>query len=146
MNNNKTFENVSNNYFILRLCNIVFTVQSFFNQKYLRIRIIKFKLIFLQLLEPCKTHTPGYKGSVPMLKADFKPTNILGKGSFGKVLKATEKQTKKEFAIKIIEKVHIKKLKMVEQLKNEIKILQMVEHDNIVKMYAYFEVRILVNY
>ena len=75
-----------------------------------------------------------------MKKDDFKPCSILGMGSFGKVIKAEENQSKKLYAIKIIEKNHIRKLNMVEQLKNEIKILGMVNHDNIVKMYTYFEV------
>lgn len=77
-----------------------------------------------------------------MQKADFKPQSILGKGSFGKVFQAVEKTTNQTFAIKVIEKHHIRRLKMIDQLKNEINILSLVDHLNIVKMYAYFEVRI----
>jgi serine/threonine protein kinase len=77
-----------------------------------------------------------------MQKSDFKPTNILGKGSFGKVFKAIEKQTGHTYAIKVIEKHHILKLKMINQIKNEINILEKVDHENIVKMYTYFEVLI----
>lgn len=63
--------------------------------------------------------------------------NILG--SFGKVYKVMHKINHEEYAIKVIGKSQISNLKMKDQLRNEINILQIVEHKNIVKMTTYFE-------
>lgn len=49
------------------------------------------------------------------------------------------KITNEEYAIKVIGKSQISNLKMKDQLRNEINILQIVEHKNIVKMTTYFE-------
>lgn len=51
----------------------------------------------------------------------------------------THKITNIDYAIKVIGKSQIANLKMKDQLRNEISILQIVEHKNIVKMNTYFE-------
>lgn len=47
--------------------------------------------------------------------------------------------TGKPYAIKVISKTQISNLKMIDQLRNEIAIMQVVEHKNIVRMSTYFE-------
>lgn len=49
------------------------------------------------------------------------------------------KSTENLYAIKVIGKSQISNLKMTDQLRNEIAILQIVSHKNIVKMTTYFE-------
>lgn len=47
--------------------------------------------------------------------------------------------TGNSYAIKVISKTQISNLKMIDQLRNEIAIMQIVEHKNIVRMSTYFE-------
>lgn len=47
--------------------------------------------------------------------------------------------TGKPYAIKVISKTQIANLRMNDQLRNEIAIMQVVEHKNIVRMSTYFE-------
>ena len=70
---------------------------------------------------------------------DFNVIELLGKGSFGRVKKVKHKKTGKVYAIKEIEKKEIKLRKMVEQVKNELKIMYSLNHPNIVKLYSHFE-------
>ena len=67
---------------------------------------------------------------------DFDSNDVLGLGSFGKVIVATEKGTQVERAIKVIPKETIEKK---ENFLNEINILKLLDHPNIVKLYATFE-------
>ena len=60
----------------------------------------------------------------------------MGKGSFSSVVKATHRATGNERAIKIILK---SKIKNIERLQNELKIMRTVDHPNIVKLYEWFE-------
>jgi calcium-dependent protein kinase len=57
-------------------------------------------------------------------------------GAYGVVSLCVHKTTKKERAVK---KVAKKKIKNMERFKQEIKILQMLDHPNILKLYEYFE-------
>uniref|UniRef100_A0A8C9GUM3 Protein kinase domain-containing protein n=1 Tax=Piliocolobus tephrosceles TaxID=591936 RepID=A0A8C9GUM3_9PRIM len=60
----------------------------------------------------------------------------LGKGSYGSVVKAINKKTKQQRAIKIIEK---KKIHNIERLKREILIMKQMDHPNIIKLYEVYE-------
>lgn len=61
----------------------------------------------------------------------------IGEGSFGKVYKATHKQTGLERAIKIIKKKKIGS--SIKQTISEIENLKKVDHPNIVKLYEIYE-------
>lgn len=62
----------------------------------------------------------------------YKIQHILGKGKFAKVYKAKQNDTKKEVAFKII------KCREDVDVEDEIKIHDMFDHPNIVKMYDHF--------
>jgi calcium-dependent protein kinase len=61
---------------------------------------------------------------------------VIGKGSFGLVLKGIHRQTKQERAIKVIKK---SKLMDSEKFKSEINIMKKLDHPNIIKLYEVFE-------
>jgi serine/threonine protein kinase len=54
-------------------------------------------------------------------------------GSFGRVKIATCKTSKKHYAIKILKKSEIIKLKQVDHIMNEVKILSAVDHPFLIK-------------
>ena len=60
----------------------------------------------------------------------------LGTGAYGVVSKCTHLTTKQERAVK---KVAKKKIKNMERFKQEIVILQTLDHPNVLKLYEYFE-------
>merc|ERR1719284_565297 len=60
----------------------------------------------------------------------------LGEGSYGYVCKATNKATKAVRAIKTIAKAGMKN---PERFKQEIAIMKMMDHPNIIKLYESFE-------
>ena len=67
----------------------------------------------------------------PAKKIDFTPADFffgstLGEGAFARVVHARSKQTQKEFSIKIIDKVHIKRKNKVKYVMMERTILAMV--------------------
>jgi len=62
----------------------------------------------------------------------------LGEGSYGSVCKATNKSTGATRACKSISKEHMKNL---ERFKQEIAIMKMMDHPNIIKLYESFEDR-----
>ena len=55
----------------------------------------------------------------------------LGEGAFSKVKYAVHKETKNEFAIKILDKEKLITSKMVSNLKSEISIMRIVKHENV---------------
>ena len=60
--------------------------------------------------------------------SDYEMSRTLGSGSFGRVKLAKNKKDRKKVAIKILKKSEIIKLKQVDHILNEIKILSMIEH------------------
>jgi serine/threonine protein kinase len=51
-------------------------------------------------------------GKTRMKIEDYELLGILGQGSYGKVYCAQEKGTKKKYAIKVLDKYHIMKVKL----------------------------------
>lgn len=72
-------------------------------------------------------------------KNDFKLLANLGEGSFGKVYKVEHLPTQKQYAIKVMAKEKMKNPSMMKQVKNEIQIMQAINHPNIVDLVTYFE-------
>ncbi|XP_066531023.1 3-phosphoinositide-dependent protein kinase 1a isoform X2 [Hoplias malabaricus] len=70
---------------------------------------------------------------------DFKFGKILGEGSFSTVVLAKELSTGKEYAIKIIEKMHIRKENKTHYVKRERDILSSLDHPFFVKLYFTFQ-------
>jgi len=71
---------------------------------------------------------------------DFSFGRILGEGSYSTVYLATDRQTLKEYAIKVLEKKHIikeKKIKYVNIEKNTLN--RLTEHPGIVRLYYTFQ-------
>ena len=60
----------------------------------------------------------------------------MGTGAYGVVSSAVHRETKRETACK---KVAKKKIKNMERFKQEISILQTLDHPNVLKLYEYFE-------
>lgn len=72
--------------------------------------------------------------------SDFSFGRILGEGSYSTVLAATDRQTLKEYAVKILDKRHIikeKKIKYVNIEKNTLN--RLTEHPGIVRLYYTFQ-------
>ncbi|CAD8180118.1 unnamed protein product [Paramecium octaurelia] len=63
----------------------------------------------------------------------------IGSGKFGKVYKCVLNSTKKIYAIKMIEKLQLKKNQMNHQLQREVAIQQMLKHPNIIQLIEFFE-------
>ncbi|OLN95325.1 Serine/threonine-protein kinase ksg1 [Colletotrichum chlorophyti] len=71
---------------------------------------------------------------------DFHFSHVLGEGSYSTVFMATDRQTLKEYAIKVLEKKHIikeKKIKYVNIEKNTLN--RLTEHPGIVRLYYTFQ-------
>lgn len=66
-------------------------------------------------------------------KIDKKP---LGTGAYGVVSRVKHKETGQ---IRAVKKVARKKIKNMERFKQEIQILQLLDHPNVLKLYEYFE-------
>lgn len=71
---------------------------------------------------------------------DFSFGRVLGEGSYSSVYHATDRQTAKEYAIKVLEKRHIikeKKIKYVNIEKNTLN--RLTEHPGVVRLYYTFQ-------
>lgn len=87
---------------------------------------------------------PSAKNTLPssgstLNKHDFKLVSNLGQGSFGKVYQVTHLPTGLQYAIKVVSKDKMKNDSMLKQIKNEIGIMQQIDHPFIVKLITYFE-------
>ncbi|XP_019868843.2 aurora kinase A [Aethina tumida] len=69
---------------------------------------------------------------------DFDIGKPLGKGKFGNVYLAREKQSKFLVALKVLYKTEIKNYNNQHQVRREIEIQSHLRHKNILKLYAYF--------
>ena len=65
--------------------------------------------------------------------SDYQIEQTLGTGSFGRVKLSKNKKTGNYVAIKILKKFEIIKLRQVDHILNEIKILSMIDHPFLVK-------------
>ena len=69
---------------------------------------------------------------------DFSLIQVIGTGTYGKVLLVKKKDTGKLYAMKVLKKSKIKKLKQVQHTMTERKILEKVSHPFIIKLrYAF---------
>ena len=62
----------------------------------------------------------------------------IDQGSFGKVIHAKDKRTKKDLSVKIISKKKADQIS-IKKMKEEISILKKLNHKNIVKFYGHIE-------
>ena len=65
---------------------------------------------------------------------DFKFKKTVGTGSFGRVKLAVKNVDGSYWAVKILKKIEILKLKQVDHMKSEITILSMIDHPFLIKM------------
>jgi calcium-dependent protein kinase len=80
----------------------------------------------------------GQKNKTPF--DDYKILETLGKGSFGEVKKVEHKVTKAIIrALKIVKKIVNNQPTHLEKIKTEIKILNSIDHPNILKLYEFYE-------
>lgn len=70
--------------------------------------------------------------------ADFDIGRALGRGKFGNVYLAREKQTMFVVALKVLFKKQIKSLNVEHQVRREIEIQAHLRHPNILRLYGYF--------
>ena len=69
---------------------------------------------------------------------DFKYIETLDHGAFGTVIHVIEISTKKDMAIKVINKLNSRP-SVIKKVKEEISILKKLNHENIVKFFGFFE-------
>lgn len=69
---------------------------------------------------------------------DFSLGRKIGRGRFGNVYMAEEKDTGSIFAIKMVSIQQVKDEEMIGQLVEEIKLQIYLQHPNVLKMYGFF--------
>jgi len=69
---------------------------------------------------------------------DFEIGKPLGKGKFGSVYLARERESKYVVALKVLEKSQLKRANVEHQLRREIEIQSNLRHSNVLRMYGYF--------
>jgi len=67
--------------------------------------------------------------------SDFEFLNLVGAGTFGRVYRVKSKVTAKEYAIKVLKKSIIVRLKQIEHVKNETQILKSLVHPFLIRLY-----------
>jgi len=70
---------------------------------------------------------------------DFELGEQIGEGAFSRVVIATFKPTGKKYALKIIKKQLILKENKTKTVKMEKQVLNMMDHDNIIKLFCTFQ-------
>jgi len=71
--------------------------------------------------------------------SDFERLETIGTGTFGRVYLVRHKKAKRYFAMKVMSKVDIVRLKQVEHISNEKEILLDIKHPFIVNLYCTFK-------
>jgi len=69
---------------------------------------------------------------------DFEIGSALGRGKFGSVFMARERNSNYIVALKVLHKKQITQKKVMHQLKREIEIQMNLKHPNILRLYSYF--------
>eukprot|EP00795_Rhopilema_esculentum_P000695 gene695-10403_t len=70
---------------------------------------------------------------------NYRISELLGKGGFAHVYKAYHKATGKEVAIKIIDKIALRKNGMASRVRNEVEIHCQLKNPSILELYSYLE-------
>ncbi|KAI8620555.1 kinase-like domain-containing protein [Chytriomyces sp. MP71] len=65
----------------------------------------------------------------------YRVIKLLGEGSYGRVKLAEDLETNRKVALKIINKTSIKKPEHITRIKREVRIMRLLNHPNIVKLY-----------
>jgi len=73
------------------------------------------------------------------IEINYEVLEIIGQGGFGVVKKVKHKQLDVIRALKIIRKSKYKSSAELKTIKNEIALMKMVDHPNIVKLFEFFE-------
>lgn len=73
------------------------------------------------------------------IEKNYEVLEVIGKGGFGEVKRVRHKELDVIRALKIILKSAYKTTVELKAVKNEINIMKLVDHPNIVKLYEYFE-------
>nr|XP_055045884.1 3-phosphoinositide-dependent protein kinase 1a isoform X1 [Misgurnus anguillicaudatus] len=89
--------------------------------------------------ETSQPKTPSFKLPKSHKREDFTFGKILGEGSFSTVVLAKEQATGKEYAMKILEKNHIRKENKAHYVMREKDILSSITHPFFVKLYFTFQ-------
>jgi serine/threonine protein kinase len=84
-------------------------------------------------------HDPSSPSFSPTRKSDFKMISVIGKGSFGKVVLVSKKDTGHLYAMKILSKEHCVRRRQVRHTKTERDVLAMVSHPYIVNLHYAFQ-------
>lgn len=85
---------------------------------------------------PTKTLSSGSTSSKPPARRVGKYVlgKTLGQGTFGKVKFATDTETGKGVAIKVMDKAKIRANNMGEQIKKEISIMKLIKHPSVIQL------------
>ncbi|KAJ6229296.1 3-phosphoinositide-dependent protein kinase 1-related [Anaeramoeba flamelloides] len=70
---------------------------------------------------------------------NFEMGESIGRGAFGDVSLLTDKQTREKFAVKILNKQFIEKMKKQRYVQTEKEVLKLLDHPNIIKIIYEFE-------
>jgi len=68
-----------------------------------------------------------------------KYTHVLGSGSYGDVWLVEHKETREQYAIKVLSKRHLIQCKQLENFNREVNLQRRVNHKNIIKLYHTME-------
>lgn len=98
------------------------------------------------LADPAKAKKPQSMSMKPAKSGSQKPWNLenfeigrpLGKGKFGNVYLARERQSKYILALKVLFKKQLEKAGVEHQLRREVEIQSHLRHPNILRLYGYF--------
>lgn len=83
----------------------------------------------------------GFQLNIPSSFNEYKLLDIIGNGSTSVVALVENEDTGQLFSAKIIPKMHIEKKNLMNSIQNEIKILNEVDHPNILKFYKSFHLK-----
>jgi len=73
------------------------------------------------------------------IEVNYEVLEVIGKGGYGEVKKVKHKELDVIRALKVIKKSRYKSQAELKMIKNEISIMKVVDHPNIVKLYEFFE-------
>jgi serine/threonine protein kinase len=89
----------------------------------------------------CNYKVDKYDPTTDLQRNQFHFSYVIGKGGFGKVWKVFHKKTKKQFAMKEMQKVRVVNKRSVNSVMNEMKLLSMMKHPFIVNIHYAFQDR-----